>query len=50
MFHFIRARSQAEAREEYPGAAVYVKYRNGYRAFDYAEDYYAYLRQYGKAA
>lgn len=50
MFHFIRAKSRMEAREEYPGAAVYVKYRNGFRAFDYAEDYYEYLRLHGKAA
>ena len=50
MFHFIKAKSRIEAMDEYPGAAVYVKYRKGYRAFDYASDYRAYVRQYGVAA
>ena len=45
MFHFIKARSRAQAREEYPGAAIYVKWHKGYRAFDYASDYFAWVRQ-----
>lgn len=50
MYHFIKAKSRVEAMEEYPGAAVYVKYRKGWRVFDYAIDYRTYLRQYGQAA
>ncbi len=45
MFHFIKAKSRLAAMEQYPGAAVYVKYRKGYRAFDYASDYFAWVRQ-----
>ena len=50
MYHFIKARSRAKAIEEYPGAAVYVKYRKGYRAFDYVSDYFAWMRQHEQAA
>ena len=50
MFHFIKAKSRRAAMEQYPGAAVYVKYRKGYRAFDYASDYFAWVRQHELAA
>lgn len=50
VFHFIKAKSRIEAMEECPGAAVYVKYRKGWRVFDYAVDYKAYIRLYGNAA
>ena len=50
MFHFIKAKSRLAAMEQYPGAAVYVKYRKGYRAFDYASDYCAWVRQHELAA
>lgn len=50
MFHFIKAKSRLAAMEQYPGAAVYVKYRKGYRAFDYLVDWKAWTRQFGQVA
>jgi hypothetical protein len=47
-YHFIAAKSMEQAQGLYPGAALYVKYRKGYRAFDYLSDYYAFLAQHGE--
>ena len=53
MFHFIKAKisgSKQWKRLTQARLAIYVKYRKGYRAFDYAVDYRAYVRQFGNAA
>lgn len=35
----VHTRTARQAAEKYPWAAIIVKVRNGYRVFDYPEDY-----------
>jgi hypothetical protein len=42
---FIKAKNIRQAQYIHPGAAAYVKLRNGFIVFDYAADYMAWKRE-----
>lgn len=43
---FIHAKSQDQAESQHPGAAIYVRVRGGYMAFDWAADYVQWRKSY----